>query len=413
MQGYKCDVLVVGAGPAGSVAALYCSKQGLNTALIERANKIGAHTNTRIDSSTDFGLTEIIKEMELKTENLVYKSKWHSPSGSSFTLDSKIGEYYFKRGPDSDSFECVTASKAMKNGCTLFLDVSVEAIKNEGEMFNEVTLSQGAETIVIKPKIIIAADGKNSIFHRYFDKRFIKKSREAYGVSGKDFIRPDTSEIYFDSELAPGGYFYIVTCPSGLSSAGIVLDTNKMQRSQRRYFYDFLSKKPAISDKIKSCNNKFAGEGHLFMLNRHTRDNLLLVGDAAGLADPLMGYGMLPAIVSGYYAGKYSVEAIKNLSFKNKALAKRYEDEIRRRFSRRMSYALCRIFESLDNKDLDMLIKMANELEERTDVDDLMVRPSISGLVHTVLVFLENLPGSGRLLARSCKGICFIHLTNY
>jgi 2-polyprenyl-6-methoxyphenol hydroxylase-like FAD-dependent oxidoreductase len=85
----------------------------------------------------------------------------------------------------------------MKNGCTLFLDVSVEAIKNEGEMFNEVTLSQGAETIVIKPKIIIAADGKNSIFHRYFDKRFIKKSREAYGVSGKDFIRPDTSEIYF------------------------------------------------------------------------------------------------------------------------------------------------------------------------------------------------------------------------
>ncbi len=56
MQGYECDVLVVGAGPAGSVAALYCSKQGLNTALIERANKIGAHTNTRIDSSTDFGL---------------------------------------------------------------------------------------------------------------------------------------------------------------------------------------------------------------------------------------------------------------------------------------------------------------------------------------------------------------------
>jgi flavin-dependent dehydrogenase len=67
------------------------------------------------------------------------------------------------------------------------------------------------------------------------------------------------------------------------------------------------------------------------MLNRHTRDNLLLVGDAAGLADPLMGYGMLPAIVSGYYAGKYSVEAIKNPSLKKKALAKRYEDEIRKK----------------------------------------------------------------------------------
>ena len=395
----ECDVLVVGAGPAGSVAALYCTEQGLNTALIERTNKIGAHTTTRIDSSPDFGLTELIKEMELKTENLVYKSKWHSPSGSSFTLHSKIGEYYFKRGPAHDSFECVTVSKAIKNGCTLLLDVSVKAIKKDGRRFEAVTLSQGAEKIVIKPKIIIAADGEYSIFHRYFDKRVVKKRREAYGVSGTDFIRPDTSEIYFDAELAPGGYFYIVSCPSGLSSAGIVLASNKMKRASGRYFYDFISK-TAAADKIKSCNNKFAGESQLFMLNRHTRDNLLLVGDAAGLADPLMGYGMLPAIVSGYYAGKYSVGAIEKGDF---GVLKKYEKVIKKRFNRRMSYIFCRIFESLDNKDFDMVIKMANELEEKTDVDDLIARPSISGLVHVSSVFFANLPISGRLLAKSFK----------
>jgi len=126
MQGYECDVLVVGAGPAGSVAALYSSKQGLNTVLIERNNKIGAHTDTRIDSSPDFGLTEIIKEMELKTENLVYKSKWHSPSGRSFILHSKIGEYYFKRGSAPKSFECSTAYNSMKYGCELILDAKLK-----------------------------------------------------------------------------------------------------------------------------------------------------------------------------------------------------------------------------------------------------------------------------------------------
>jgi flavin-dependent dehydrogenase len=42
----ECEVLVVGAEPAGSVAALYSAKHGLNTVLIERNNKIGAHTNT-------------------------------------------------------------------------------------------------------------------------------------------------------------------------------------------------------------------------------------------------------------------------------------------------------------------------------------------------------------------------------
>lgn len=399
----ECDILVVGAGPAGSVAALYCSKQGLNTVLIERNDKIGAHTTTRIDSSSDFGLTEIITEMGLKTENLVYNSKWHSPSGSSFTLHSKIGEYYFKRGPDSDSFECSTVNKAIKNGCKLFGSAMVEEINKDGGRFHGVTILQGAEKIEIKPEIIIAADGENSIFHRYVDKQFVNKDRVAYGVTGKDFIQPDTSEIYFDAELAPGGYFYIVTSLSGLSSAGIVLDKNKMKRSSGEYFYEFLSKKSTIADKIKSSNNKFGGEGNLFKLDQYTQANLLLVGDAAGLIDPLMGYGMMPAIVSGYYAGKYSADAIKSGDYET---LKNYEREVGKRFNRRTSYVFRRIFESLDNKDLDTLINTANDLEDRTNVDDLMMRLSVSGLFHVLNVFLGNLPSSGRLLAKSCKGIC-------
>ncbi len=129
---------------------------------------------------------------------------------------------------------------------------------------------------------------------------------------------------------------------------------------------------------------------------------MLLAGDAAGLIDPLMGYGMMPAIVSGYYAAKYSVEALEKGDYE---ALKKYEIEMRKRFNRRMNYAFRRIFESLDNKDLDMLIKMANELEDRTDVDDLMNHPSIPGLFHALNVFFENLPGSGRLLAKGFKGV--------
>ena len=168
----ECDVLVVGGGPAGSSAALYSSKQGLNTVLIERNNRIGAHTNTRIDSSPDFGLIEIVNEIGLKTENLVYNSKWHSPSGSSFTLHSKTGEYYFKRGSAPDSFECSTAYNSMKYGCELILDAKLKSVninKNDrGKMhINEVIVSQGSDEIMIKPKIIIDATGVNSPFHSF------------------------------------------------------------------------------------------------------------------------------------------------------------------------------------------------------------------------------------------------------
>jgi len=182
-----------------------------------------------------------------------------------------------------------------------------------------------------------------------------------------------------------------------------VLDKNKMKRSSGEYFNEFLSKKTTIADKIKSSTNKFDGERHLFTLNQYTQDNLLLVGDAAGLIDPLMGYGMMPAIVSGYYAGKYSAEVIKSGDYET---LKKYEREVRKRFNRRTSYAFSRIFESLDNKDLDTLIKIANDLEDRTEVDDLMALLSVPGLFHLLNVFLKNLPSSGRLLAKSCKGIC-------
>jgi digeranylgeranylglycerophospholipid reductase len=406
----ECDVLVVGAGPAGSVAALYCSKQGLNTVLIERDNKIGAHTNTRIDSSPDFELTEIINELGLRTENLVYNSKWHSPSGILFTLHSKTGEYYFKRGPDPDSFESSTAYNSIKSGCELILDAKIKSIdinkddnSKEKMHINEVKISQRSIGIMIKPKIIIDATGENSAFHGFLriTKREYKKG-VIFGMTGKDFVSPDASEIYFDAALIKGGYFYMVTAKNGISSAAVVLDSAKMHKPADKCFYEYLRRNRGIADKISSVDNSFYGGANLFRVPEHVNKNVLFAGDAAGLIDPLMGYGMMPAIVSGYYAAKYSVEALEKGDYE---ALKKYEWAVRKRFNRRMSYAFRRIFESLDNKDLDMLIKMANELEDRTDLDDLMNHPSIPGLFHALSVFFENLPRSGRLLAKGFKGI--------
>jgi digeranylgeranylglycerophospholipid reductase len=402
----ECDVLVVGAGPAGSVAALYSSKQGLNTVLIERNNKIGAHTNTRIDSSPDFGLTEILNEIGLKTENLVYKSKWHSPSGSSFTLHSKIGEYYFKRGSAPDSFEYSTVYDSIKYGCEFISDANLKSVNKDNKdkrCINEVVVSQGPHEIRIKPKIIIDATGVNSPFHRFlhFPKRDYKKG-VIFGMTGRDFVSPDVSEIYFDAELLKGGYFYMVTAKNGLSSAAIVLDLTKMRKPVDKCFYDYLRSNTEVAEKIKAIDGNFCGEANLFRLPEHIYQNVLFAGDAAGLVDPLMGYGMLPAIASGYYAGKYSVEAIKEGDYE---ALKKYEWELKKRFNKRMSYVFRRIFESLDNKDLDMLIKMANELGDRTDVDDLIIHPSIFGLFHALSVFFENLQSSGRLLTKGFKGI--------
>ncbi|MBI5253888.1 MAG: FAD-dependent monooxygenase, partial [Euryarchaeota archaeon] len=256
----ECDVLVVGAGPAGSVAALYCSKHGLDAVLIEKSEKVGAHTNTRIDTSPDFELTDIINELRLKTEGVAYTSRWYSPLGRSFTLNSKIGEYYFKRGPEPDSFECSTVKKTVKHDCKLFLNTVIKKIDKKEGKFHKAMAIQDREEIVIKPKIIIAADGGNSFFHKYLNEKIKKEARVGYGVTGKKFGEPNISEIYFDAELAPGGYFYTVTCPSGVSSAAIILNRNKIEKSPKKYFEKFISKNQKLADRIKLITNTFAGE---------------------------------------------------------------------------------------------------------------------------------------------------------
>lgn len=362
----ECDVLVVGAGPAGSVAALYCSKHGLNTVLIEKNKKVGAHTKTRIDASPDFELTKIINELELKTKNVAYISKWYSPSGRSFTLNSKIGEYYFKRGPDSDSFECSTVEKAVKNGCKLFLNTAIKKIDKKGRKFHKAIATRGGEEIVIKPKIIIAADGGNSFFHKYLNEKIRKELRVGYGVTGKNFGKPSTSEIYFDAELAPRGYFYTVTCPSGISSAGIILNRNRMEKSPREHFDSFLSKNQKLASRIKSISNTFAGEEFIFKLNKRVYGNLLLAGDTGGVINHFMGYGIMPAIVSGYYAAKWSAEAINKNNFSK---LQNYDKGTKKRLDKPSDSLYSKIFNSLDNQDIDLIIKMANELQGEIDID--------------------------------------------
>lgn len=362
----ECDVLVVGAGAAGSVAALYCSKHHLDTVLIEKNTKVGAHTKTRIDASPDFELTDIINELALKTEGVAYTSRWYSPLGRSFTLNSKIGEYYFKRGPEPDSFECSTAKKAVKHGCKLFLNTVIKKTDKKGGKFHKATATRGVEEIVIKPKIIIAADGANSFFHKYLNEKIKKELRVGYGVTGKKFGEPNISEIYFDAELAPGGYFYTLTCPSSISSAGIILNRAKIEKSPKKYFDGFVSKNQKLAGRIKLITNTFAGEESISKLDKRVYGNLLLAGDAGGLVNHFMGYGIMPAIVSAYYAAKRSVEAINKNDFPK---LQKYDKDMKKRFNR-PSDLLCRkIFDLLDNRDIDLIIKMANELQEKMDID--------------------------------------------
>ncbi|WP_457556387.1 NAD(P)-binding protein [Candidatus Pyrohabitans sp.] len=356
-------MLVVGAGPAGASAAYFCAKSNFETILAEKKDFIGNYA-IKIDSSPNIGLEKIISKYNLPVKNHVKISKWYAPSGNYFILKSHSGEFYFKRG-GRDSYENIVSEKAQEKGAEIITGVQLIGIEEKENIEKIKIIIKNKKEFIVKPKIIIAADGGNSFFHK-FVKKEIFRILVGYGISGYDFTSPDCSNIYLNSELLPGGYFYVVSCPDGLSSAGAVINKSKLKGDIKEYFKKFVeyAKVVKLNDRITF----FKGFGNIFRINKHFYKNLFFVGDAGGFLDPLLGYGMTPAILSSYLAS----EAIK-IGLESGDISKSasvYEGLINEHLNFEKHYWYREIFENMENRDFEWIIDFLNRTDKKIGISN-------------------------------------------
>ena len=99
----KCDVLVIGGGPAGLSAALILPNKGFSTIVLEK-NKTCGPKHPKYDITEGNRIREILDEIGIEPNKISSRSEWLSPNHN-FVLDSKIEDFYFKRGADDDSLE--------------------------------------------------------------------------------------------------------------------------------------------------------------------------------------------------------------------------------------------------------------------------------------------------------------------
>ncbi|MHA2218384.1 MAG: NAD(P)/FAD-dependent oxidoreductase, partial [Candidatus Hodarchaeales archaeon] len=151
--------------------------------------------------------------------------------------------------------------------------------------------------------------------------------------------------------------------------------SSNIRGTAREYYEKFLKANKDLAEKVEKPLNYFAGEGPIFDIDKYVNKNIVFVGDAAGLTDPFFGYGMNSAIVSGYYAGNF----IKNALKEDLALLQKYDKTIKEKFDKRLAYLYQRVFESLKNDDLDLIAEILNELDKKTDMD--MILRQLSGRV--------------------------------
>jgi digeranylgeranylglycerophospholipid reductase len=257
------------------------------------------------------------------------------------------------------SFDKWLAGEAAKAGAKVLAKTDCLALLKEDGKVAGARLKHRDEEWDVKARIVIAADGVESKVAREAGINTTLNLNDIASCAQFEMagvkIDPDRIEIYFDQDLAPGGYFWIF--PKSESSANVGIGVRKPFSTDIAYNYlkKFIDTCPGLKDgSIIEVNSGGVPVGGL--MKDMATDNFMVVGDAAHQANPIHGGGISEAFVGGRNAGEVAVEAIKAGDTSRKFLSrynKRWWDE---RGNLLMKvFKLRTVVESMSNEDLDWL----------------------------------------------------------
>jgi digeranylgeranylglycerophospholipid reductase len=283
------DVIIVGAGFAGLACAQSAVRRGLRTWVLERKPLVGTRVHT-----TGLLVKEAAEEWDvpLRLTRKIHGVRLYAPSFAHVDLDSP--GYYFL-ATDTPALLRWYAREAQRAGALIVTGRPFESARSSQ---NGIELSDSG----LCARYLIGADGPNSSVARQFglgvNRDFlIGAELELQGVRGVD---QDRLHCFLDSRLAPGHIGWAIPGVGGITQIGLAC--RSPYRPNLRAFRQKLGTLFDFSEaQIVGRRRGLIPIGG--RVDRISADNVLLVGDAAGLVSPLTAGGIHPALESGWRAG--------------------------------------------------------------------------------------------------------------
>jgi len=319
----EVDVLIIGAGPAGSIAAREASKNGAKTLIIDKKSEIG--TPKRCGEGIMDGVLEKvgIEADERWIARHIDGARLVAPDNTSawFTsenLETPASGIILER----KVFDKHVTMDAIRSGAEVMIKTEAKNItRKEDYLLVDIT-SFDNEYSQIKAKIVIGADGPEGRVASWIGINTKvplaeMESGAQYEMTNLKMEKNDTIEFYFGS-VAPGGYAWIF--PKGYDTANVGIDVSgiKGEKTALEYLDDFIANNEETKDgqivEVNVGGNPLCG-----IFDKIIADNFMLVGDAAGCVSPITGGGIDTGLESGMIAGQVAAKAIKedNLSEEN------------------------------------------------------------------------------------------------
>jgi digeranylgeranylglycerophospholipid reductase len=364
------DVIVIGAGPVGGLAARQLARKGLSVLIIEEHNKIGqpVHCAGLIGIA---GLHENgIRPNQNVTITKVRRSILYAPSGPELVFDKGVPHAYVVH---RDLLDQQIVSEAEESGAKLLLGARVINCHREQSGVT-VIVRQGDSTQEYQAQVVVDAEGISARLARQNGlsgprRPFILRALQ-YEVTNVS-IPSNAVHLFFDNTIARNFFAWIIPLKPHQARVGLATSS----RNARHALDRFLNRTPLL--KGASVEKRFGGLVYTGgPPGKTVVERFVAIGDAVGQTKATTGGGVVSGGGCAIIAAKYVQRALQNDQYNHTELAQ-YERHWKRTWGKQLYQMsiLRRLINRLSNEEMDKLflslqgINVRKLVETKGDID--------------------------------------------